>query len=159
MLTVNKTSPPSSLFGPKVDHWQIRINRFLNGEEDLHLGTKSWTPLSLAFRTFMMAIIVANVGAVILESVPAIDKKVGNQPGNFFDVFEAISVFIFATEYGLRLFSARKNRNALYSPLVYGKLETYLCMSRSLIISSTRIKYIMFPFPLSRDIFWDPDAA
>lgn len=126
MLTVNQSSPPSSRFGPKVDHWQVQVNNFLNGQEDLNLTTKSWTPFSLAFRTFMMAIIIANVGAVILESVPSIDKKVGNLPGNFFDVFEAISVFIFATEYSLRLFSARKNRNALYSPLVYGKLESIL---------------------------------
>lgn len=121
MLKVHKTCPPASRFGPVVDRLQIQVNNFLNGHEDADLGTTVWTPSSLTFRAFMMIIIIANVAAVVLESVPEIDKKVGNQPGNFFDVFEAFSVFIFAIEYSLRLFSAQKNRNALFSPLVYGK--------------------------------------
>jgi hypothetical protein len=44
-------------------------------------------------------VIIANIIAVLLEIVPTIDRAVGNNPGNFFDVFEAFSVFVFATEY------------------------------------------------------------
>ena len=67
----------------------------------------------------MMTLIVTNVIAVLVETVPEIDRYVGNQPGNFFDSFEAVSIFFFTLEYGLRVFSARKNVEALYSPLVY----------------------------------------
>jgi hypothetical protein len=35
------------------------------------------------------------VFAVILESVPEIDRAVGNSEGNLFDVFEAWSVLFF----------------------------------------------------------------
>jgi hypothetical protein len=68
---------------------------------------------------FIFTVIIANIVAVMLESVPSIDKAVGNDPGNFFDVFEAFSVMVFATEYILRLFCAPKNREALYSSFVY----------------------------------------
>ena len=64
-------------------------------------------------------VIIANVIAVLLESIPVIDKRIGNESGNFFDVFEAFSVLIFAAEYLARLFAAPKNREALYSSLVY----------------------------------------
>ena len=60
-----------------------------------------------------------NVVAVILESIPSIDRAVGNDSGNFFDVFEAFSVMVFAAEYAGRLFCAPKNREALYSTAVY----------------------------------------
>jgi hypothetical protein len=55
----------------------------------------------------------------VAESIPTIDKAVGNDPGNFFDRFEALSVMVFATEYMLRLFCAPKNREAHFSSFVY----------------------------------------
>ena len=55
----------------------------------------------------------------MVESVPSIDKAVGNEDGNFFDVFEAFSVSVFLAEYLARLFCAPKNKEALYSPFVY----------------------------------------
>ena len=39
----------------------------------------------------------------------------GNQSGNVFGVFEAVSVIIFTVEYALRLFSAGKDLQHLYS--------------------------------------------
>jgi len=68
---------------------------------------------------FIFTVIILNVLAVLIESVPEIDYAVGNQSGNFFDRFEAFSVGVFATEYILRLFCAPKNKEALYSSLIY----------------------------------------
>jgi hypothetical protein len=94
------------------------VNEFLNGREDAY-GHTHFTVLAHVSRTFIFTIIIANVLAVLLESVPSIDKMIGNEAGNLFDVFEAFSVFIFATEYIARLFCAPKNREALYSSLIY----------------------------------------
>mmetsp|Transcript_130029 Transcript_130029/g.193603 ORF Transcript_130029/g.193603 Transcript_130029/m.193603 type:complete len:1282 (-) Transcript_130029:195-4040(-) len=112
------TEPPPSRFGPKVDAWQIAVNEFLNGKED-ETGATHYTFWSYSGRIFIFTIIITNVIAVLLESVPSIDKSVGNQPGNFFDIFEMLSVMVFATEYISRLFCAPKNREALYSTLIY----------------------------------------
>ena len=112
------TDPPNSRFGPTVDRWQYAVNEFLNGKEEAN-GHVSFHRWSRAFRDFMFTIIVLNVLAVLLESIPEIDRAVGNERGNFFDRFETFSVWWFALEYALRLFSARKNIDALYSPWVY----------------------------------------
>jgi hypothetical protein len=113
--------PPPSKLGPKIDRWQYAVNEFLNGKEspDGPEGHTQWTPLSYSGRVFIFAVIIANVLAVLLESMPRIDKAVGNGKRNFFDVFEAFSVTIFASEYILRLFCAPKNREALYSTFIY----------------------------------------
>jgi hypothetical protein len=110
--------PPLSPLGPMFDKWQHAVNEFLNGKEDEN-GKTTWSVFSYITRVFLFIVIVSNVVAVILESVPSIDKSVGNEPGNFFDVFEEFSVFVFATEYILRLFCAPKNREALFSPFIY----------------------------------------
>ena len=111
--------PPMSRWGPKFDEWQMAVNELLNGKQTTPNGPVEWSTFAYSTRIFMLCIIIANVVAVLLESVPSIDKAVGNERGNFFDVFEAVSVFVFATEYILRLFCAPKNREALYSPFVY----------------------------------------
>ena len=111
-------NPPLSPFGHKVDEWQNAVNEFLNGKVD-ESGTSHWTFWSKSARIFMFLVIITNVAAVLVESIPTIDKAVGNEPGNFFDVFEAFSVFVFAAEYVARLFCAPKNRQALYSTLIY----------------------------------------
>jgi hypothetical protein len=110
--------PPPSRWGPKVDEWQYKINDFLNGKEDEN-GHTQHTFWSFAGRVFIFTVIIANVAAVLIESIPSMDKAVGNAPGNFFDVFEALSVSVFAAEYISRLFCASKNREALYSTFVY----------------------------------------
>ena len=111
--------PPASPWGSTVDRMQVAVNEFLNGKQETEDGPTEWTPFSYASRIFILLVIILNVLAVLLESIPSIDKAVGNQPGNFFDVFEAFSVMVFALEYALRLFCAPKNREALYSSWVY----------------------------------------
>ena len=114
---LENVDPPPSRFGPTVDKWQFAVDEWLNGKEENGKTTYS-TPAKVS-RVFVFLVIIFNVVAVILESIPFIDKKVGNQPGNFFDVFEAFSVFVFLIEYLARLFCAPKNREALYSTFIY----------------------------------------
>jgi len=114
LAELKNVDPPASPFGPRMDKWQISVNEFLNGRAD---GT--WTTFAFCSRVFIFAVIILNVVAVLVESIPEIDRAVGNQHGNFFDRFEAFSVTWFALEYILRLFCAPKNKEALYSSLVY----------------------------------------
>ncbi|GKY98976.1 hypothetical protein MPSEU_000853300 [Mayamaea pseudoterrestris] len=111
-------NPPASKWGEWVDQWQFTVNRFLNGTR-MPNGHHVWTTAGYFARVFIFSVIILNVLAVLLESVPAIDEAVGNEKGNLFDRFEFFSVMVFATEYALRLFCAPKNREALYSSFVY----------------------------------------
>ena len=112
------TSPPASSWDPKIDEWQVWVNEFLNGKPNMD-GHQRFTWWARATRIFIFSVILANVLTVLAESVPSVDKVVGNDPGNFFDVFEAFSVMVFASEYVARLFCAPKNRESLYSSWVY----------------------------------------
>jgi hypothetical protein len=109
-----------------IDRWQVAVDRFLNGQKVTAVDDRGETYQRTEFgywaycsRIFIFAVIILNVFAVLLESIPKIDKYVGNERGNFFDTFELFSVLVFATEYMLRLFSAPKNREALYSTVIY----------------------------------------
>lgn len=112
--------PPNSPWGPQVDYWQNAVNTFLNGTKDAS-GKTQHTPLSLAGRIFIFAVIIANILAVMVESVPHIDRAVGNGSGNFFDFFETFSIAVFTLEYVSRLFCAPKNRESLFSSRVYAQ--------------------------------------
>jgi hypothetical protein len=111
-------APPDSPWGPTMDYCQNAVNEFLNGTKDAS-GKTHYTPLSLAGRIFIFAVIILNIVAVIVESVPTIDRAVGNESGNFFDKFETLSIAVFSLEYVSRLFCAPKNRESLYSSWVY----------------------------------------
>ncbi len=87
--------PPLSIFGPKIDALQMSVNEYLNGKVDELSGSIVRTKFSKFGRVFFFSLIIANVIAVIMESIPEIDMQVGNQKGNFFDVFEGWSVFFF----------------------------------------------------------------
>jgi hypothetical protein len=110
--------PPPSKWGVHIDHCQTAVNEFLNGRL-MPEGHHKWTALGSVGHVFIFSVIISNVLAVLLESIPAIDEAVGNNKGNFFDRFELFSVMVFASEYALRLFCAPKNREALYSSFVY----------------------------------------
>lgn len=100
LLKSNNTGPPPSRFGSVVDYWQIQVNELLNGKEDPDTGAVTWTSFSFSIRIFRLLVIIANVVAVVLETIPEVDRKFGNQTGNLFDMFEEFSVFVFSTEYG-----------------------------------------------------------
>lgn len=116
---IKDLSPPPSQYGERVDYIQTVAYEFLNGVKDESSNVMKRSSFSSAFRKFFFALIIANIIAIIAESVPEIDKAVGNQTGNFFDVFEKFSVVIFTIEYVLRLVSAAKSHEALFSPWVY----------------------------------------
>lgn len=86
---------PSSIFGPVMDDLQTQIKIYLDGNVDKTTGIVTRTRCSKIGRLLFFALIIANIIAVVLESIPEVDKYIGNQPGNFFDVFEAWSVFFF----------------------------------------------------------------
>ena len=87
--------PPPSIFGPSVDALQIKVKHYLDGAVDEETGETLRTQFSSMGRFLFFSLIILNVTAVVLESVPEIDRSVGNAPGNFFDVFEAWSVIFF----------------------------------------------------------------
>ncbi|MGH7974643.1 MAG: ion transporter, partial [bacterium] len=99
----------------RVDLWQSNVNGFLNGILDPSSRNVHWSGAALLGRIAIFTLIIANVVAVLLESIPEIDVSAGN----LFDYFEAFSVIIFTAEYFFRLFSASKNALALFSPWVY----------------------------------------
>ncbi len=88
-------SPPPSQFGELVDYIQTTAHDFLNGVEDETTKVVKRTLFSSICRKIFFGLIIANVIAVIAESIPEIDRAVGNQQGNFFDVFEKYSVIVF----------------------------------------------------------------
>jgi hypothetical protein len=75
--------PPPSKFGAKVDTWQFAVNEFLNGRQNPDGSHTQWTTFSYGGRIFIFTVIISNVLAVLVESVPRIDKVVGNAAGNF----------------------------------------------------------------------------
>ena len=87
--------PPPSPFGPEIDFLQFRVKAYLDGEVDKETGNVSRTNFSKFGRLFFITLIVTNIIAIILESVPEIDKRIGNAKGNFFDEFEKLSVLLF----------------------------------------------------------------
>ena len=109
--------------GSTVDQLQTSINDLLNGYKTGPNSSRDVGSLcssaSKPFRVLILLLIISNIAAVILETIPHIDQSVGNAPGNFFDVFEAFSVSIFMLEYLLRLFSVVKDREHLYSIWFY----------------------------------------
>ncbi|MEX1019821.1 MAG: ion transporter [Litorilinea sp.] len=65
-------------------------------------GPVDTNPRARAFNVFMMSLIVLNVTAIILETVPTLRAAYGP----LFDRFELISIAIFTAEYIARLWSA-----------------------------------------------------
>jgi hypothetical protein len=92
---LNGQPPPPSPFGPAVDALQMDVKEYLDGRIDEKTGETTRTYVSTFGRIFFATLIVTNIIAIILESIPEVDKMVGNAKGNFFDVFEMWSVFFF----------------------------------------------------------------
>ncbi len=87
--------PPPSQFGETIDALQFKAHEFLNGVETESSKEVHRSLPSLIFRNVFFILIIGNIIAVITESVPEIDKAVGNENGNFFDFFEGISIVVF----------------------------------------------------------------
>ncbi len=75
-----------------------------------------------AFDWFMVALISANVLAVILETVPALSEAYGT----FFRYFDIVSVIIFTVEYVLRVWSCTADRARDYGHPIKGRIKFIL---------------------------------
>lgn len=71
------------------------------------------------FDLFMMALIITNVVAVVLETVPEIGAAYGSQ----FNAFDVFSVIVFTIEYLLRLWVCTENRVEDYEHPIRGRLK------------------------------------
>jgi voltage-gated potassium channel len=78
------------------------------------IGNTKW---DRAFNAFIIVLILMNVIAVMLETVPSIYEK----HKNFFYYFDFVSVFIFTVEYILRVWSC--NHDPKYGHSVHGRLR------------------------------------
>lgn len=75
--------------------------------------------LGFVFDRFMMVLILLNVFAIIMETVPSIQAAYGD----FFFAFEIFSVVIFTVEYILRVWSCTEDRAADYAHPIMGRLK------------------------------------
>lgn len=97
--------------------------------------------LSKGFDTFIMALILLNVAAVIIETVESIHVRYGD----FFDYFEVFSVVIFSVEYLIRVWACTAIEK--YKHPVWGRLK-YM-MSVEAIIDLLAIVPFYLPFLLN----------
>lgn len=77
---------------------------------------------SVAFDIFMICLIVANVAAIVLETVAALQRSYQE----FFFVFEAFSVAVFTLEYVLRVWSCTADVAGGYDRPVAGRIKFML---------------------------------
>ncbi len=87
------------------------------------VGDSHWDKI---INIFIIILIVLNVTAVMLETVPSIDKPLKQ----FFNDFDLFSVIIFTIEYILRVWSS--NHDPRYKHSVYGRLK-YMASPAALI--------------------------
>jgi voltage-gated potassium channel len=80
------------------------------------VGDKYWDKV---INVFIVALIILNVVAVMLETIPSIEKNARLM--QFFDYFDWISVIIFTIEYVLRVWSS--NHEEKYRHSIWGRLK------------------------------------
>jgi len=80
------------------------------------------TPFARLVDLAMIGLIVLNVVAVIIESVP----DIGSRHFVYFDIFETISVAIFTVEYVLRVWSAPEHPGEKFKTPVAGRIRYML---------------------------------
>jgi len=102
-LTAEPESPPT-----------VRERVYLLLEEGYAAGG-----FSVAFDIFLVVLIVANLAAAMLDSIPSIDDAYGS----WFDLFEAVSIAIFSVEYVLRIWSAIENPRFRESGPFWGRVR------------------------------------
>jgi voltage-gated potassium channel len=82
---------------------------------------RSAGPLGLAFEAFLILLIVSNVAAVTIETMP----RIGSTYHQWFNIFEIVSVIFFTAEYFLRLWAAPEDPRFADNP-VRGRLRFVL---------------------------------
>ncbi|MDP2560832.1 ion transporter [Psychrobium sp. 1_MG-2023] len=85
-------------------------------------GSEQATTVSRIFDITMIVLIIANVLAIMLESVASLAEKYGNE----FYWFEIFSIVIFTLEYFIRVWSCPEIKNKGYSDDFKGRLKYIL---------------------------------
>jgi len=80
------------------------------------VGDKHWDKV---INVFIITLIILNIIAVMLETMPAIEKNLGIM--RFFHYFDWVSVIIFTIEYVLRVWSC--NHEEKYRHSIWGRLK------------------------------------
>ena len=80
------------------------------------VGDKYWDKI---INVFIIALIILNIIAVMLETIPSVEKN--RAAMRFFDYFDLVSVIIFTMEYVLRVWSS--NTEEKYKHSVWGRLK------------------------------------
>ena len=83
------------------------------------VGDKNWDKV---INIFIVVLIILNVVAVMLETIPSIEKNA--EAMRFFDYFDTVSVAIFTIEYVLRVWSS--NHEEKYKGSFRGRLKYML---------------------------------
>lgn len=133
-------SPPPSSFGPAVDAIQMNVKEYLDGRVDEKTREVTRTHLSTFGRVFFATLIITNIIAIILESVPEIDKRVGNSSGNLFDEFEKWSVFFFtAGEYWGRFGSHKRCTGCISHLVCLHHIKKSICFVLSPLVKAEQL--------------------
>ena len=80
------------------------------------LGATKWDKI---LNGFIITLIILNVAAVMLETVPSIHEPYSE----FFRIFDLVSVIIFTIEYVFRVWSS--NHDPRYAHSFHGRLKIY----------------------------------
>jgi voltage-gated potassium channel len=100
------------------------------------IGNTKW---DRAFNAFIIVLILMNVVAVMLETVPSIYEP--NK--NFFFYFDVVSVFIFTVEYIMRVWSS--NQDPKYGHSVHGRIK-YMFSLGALIDLAAFLPFYFYSF-------------
>eukprot|EP00945_MAST-04E_sp_MAST-4E-sp1_P004574 g4574.t1 len=119
---------PTVLF----DGFAQGVNDFLNAKQGA----------GKLFGHFVFVLILLNVVAVVVETVPDVGEW-GQKNGEFFNVFEAFSVAVFTLEYIMRVFSVVKDPEHFYSRYFY--CTTFFGVVDLIAILPWYIQVIWFP--------------
>ena len=87
------------------------------------LGNTKWDRI---LNAFLIILIILNIAAVMLETVPGIHEPYKD----FFHYFDLVSVIIFSIEYVLRVWSC--NHDPRYAHRIHGRLR-YMLSTEALI--------------------------
>jgi voltage-gated potassium channel len=105
------------------------------------VGDSHWDRI---INIFIIVLIILNVTAVMLETVPSIEKN--KALSQFFHDFDLISVIIFTIEYILRVWSS--NHDPRYKHSVYGRLRYMVSPAAIIDLIAILPFYIIAALPL-----------
>ena len=122
--------PTQKPVSPCCDGLMQSVNDFLNAEE----GLGKW------FSNFIFVLIIANIFAVVLETIPDINESWGEHA---FNTFEAFSVIVFTIEYLGRVFSVVKDPEHFYSRYFY--CTTFFGVVDFIAVAPWYVQQIFYP--------------